>query len=61
MRGEVSVETFVVRGIGVVRSTLRDLEQAPRQPDEGAPEAELVFDEQVSNTTADSQSRRRGW
>ena len=42
------METFVVRGIGVVRSPLRDLEQAPRQADEGAPEAELVFDEQVA-------------
>jgi tRNA-Thr(GGU) m(6)t(6)A37 methyltransferase TsaA len=46
--GEVSVETFIVRRIGVVRSPLRDLEQAPRQADEGAPEAELVFDEQVA-------------
>ena len=43
--GEVSVETYDVRGIGVVRSPLRDLEAAPRQGDEGAPEAELVFDE----------------
>ena len=42
------MDTFVVRGIGVVRSPLRDLEQAPRQGDEGAPEAELVFDEAVA-------------
>ena len=42
------METYVVRGIGVVRSPLRDLEHAPRQADEGAPEAELVFDEQVA-------------
>ena len=42
------METFVVRGIGVVRSPLRDLERAPRQGDEGAPEAELVFDEAVA-------------
>jgi tRNA-Thr(GGU) m(6)t(6)A37 methyltransferase TsaA len=42
------METFSVRPIGVVRSPLRDLEQAPRQPDEDAPEAELVFDEQVA-------------
>ncbi len=42
------METYVVRGIGVVRSPLRDLEQAPRQADEGAPEAELVFDEAVA-------------
>ena len=42
------METYVVRGIGVVRSTLRELEDAPRQADEGAPEAELVFDEEVA-------------
>ena len=41
-------KTFVVRPIGVVRSPLRDLENAPRQPDEGAPEAELVFDKPVA-------------
>ena len=40
------METYVVRGIGVVRSPLRNLEDAPRQADEGAPEAELVFDPQ---------------
>jgi len=44
----MSVEEIVVRGIGVVRSALRDLEQAPRQADEGAPEAELVFDDQFA-------------
>jgi len=43
----VSVATYEVRGIGVVRSQLRDLDAAPRQGDEGAPEAELVFDEAV--------------
>jgi tRNA-Thr(GGU) m(6)t(6)A37 methyltransferase TsaA len=48
VRGEVSVETYLVRRIGVVRSPLRELEHAPRQPDEGAPAAELVFDEEVS-------------
>ena len=42
------METYVVRGIGVVRSPLRDLEHAPRQADEGAPEAELVFDHEVA-------------
>ncbi len=42
------METYVVRGIGIVRSPLRDLDQAPRQADEGAPEAELVFDETVA-------------
>ena len=39
------METYEVRAIGVVRSTLRDVESAPRQGDEGAPEAELVFDD----------------
>ena len=42
------METYDVRGIGVVRSPLRELELAPRQADEGAPEAELVFDEEVA-------------
>jgi tRNA-Thr(GGU) m(6)t(6)A37 methyltransferase TsaA len=41
-------ESFSVVPIGVVRSPLRDLDGAPRQPDEDAPEAELVFDEQVA-------------
>lgn len=44
----MSVE-YVVRPIGVVRSVLRDLDDAPRQADEGAPEAELVFDEEVAS------------
>ena len=43
----MNVETYDVRGIGVVRSPLRDLESAPRQGDEGAPDAELVFGEEV--------------
>ena len=42
------METYEVRGIGRVRSSLRDLAQAPMQGDEGAPEAELVFDEDVA-------------
>ena len=42
------MDAFTVRPIGVVRSPLRELDQAPRQPDEDAPEAELVFDEQVA-------------
>jgi tRNA-Thr(GGU) m(6)t(6)A37 methyltransferase TsaA len=45
---ESTEETFAVRPIGFVRSPLRDLDQAPRQPDENAPEAELVFHEQVA-------------
>ena len=36
--------TFEVKAIGRVQSPLTDLESAPRQPDEGAPEAWLVFE-----------------
>jgi tRNA-Thr(GGU) m(6)t(6)A37 methyltransferase TsaA len=39
--------TFEVRPIGKVESPLTDLESAPRQPDEGAPEAWLVFEPDV--------------
>ena len=39
--------SFVLRPIGRVESTLTDPADAPRQPDEGAPEAWLVFDEAV--------------
>ena len=42
------METYDVRAIGVVRSPLRDLEDAPRQGDEGAPEADVVFDQGVA-------------
>ena len=42
------METYGVDPIGVVRSPLHDLEYAPRQADEGAPEAELVFDREVA-------------
>jgi tRNA-Thr(GGU) m(6)t(6)A37 methyltransferase TsaA len=37
-------ETFEVRPIGTVRSPLTDLADAPKQGDEGAPEAWLVFE-----------------
>jgi tRNA-Thr(GGU) m(6)t(6)A37 methyltransferase TsaA len=36
-----------LRAIGHVASTLTDLESAPRQPDEGATEAWLIFDADV--------------
>jgi tRNA-Thr(GGU) m(6)t(6)A37 methyltransferase TsaA len=39
---------YVVRQVGMVRSALTDRAAAPRQPDEGAPEAELVLDEDVA-------------
>ena len=42
-----SATTFKVRAIGRVESCLVDCESAPRQPDEGAPEACLVFEPDV--------------
>jgi tRNA-Thr(GGU) m(6)t(6)A37 methyltransferase TsaA len=41
------VTSFRVKPIGRVESSLTDLESAPRQADEGAPEAWLVFDHVV--------------
>ncbi len=38
---------YEVRAIGRVESRLTDLDVAPRQADEGAPEAWLVFEESV--------------
>jgi tRNA-Thr(GGU) m(6)t(6)A37 methyltransferase TsaA len=38
---------FEVRVIGVVASELNDLSKAPRQPDEDAPSARLIFDSRV--------------
>jgi tRNA-Thr(GGU) m(6)t(6)A37 methyltransferase TsaA len=44
---------YVVRPIGRVESPLRDRDQAPKQGDEGAPEAWLVFDPQVGEGLRD--------
>ena len=41
------MKTFELRSIGRVESPLTDPDSAPRQPDEGAPEAWLAFDEAV--------------
>jgi tRNA-Thr(GGU) m(6)t(6)A37 methyltransferase TsaA len=41
---EDSMSTFDLRPIGRVSSSLRSLDAAPRQADEGAPEAWLVFE-----------------
>lgn len=41
------MKRFELRAIGRVTSALTNLESAPRQPDEGAPEAWLVFDEDM--------------
>jgi tRNA-Thr(GGU) m(6)t(6)A37 methyltransferase TsaA len=38
---------FTVKSIGRVESSLSDLSSAPRQADEGAPSAWLVFDDDV--------------
>ena len=38
------MNTFEIRSIGRVSSSLRTLDAAPRQADEGAPEAWLVFE-----------------
>jgi tRNA-Thr(GGU) m(6)t(6)A37 methyltransferase TsaA len=44
---ETNVTSFKVKTIGTVESTLTDLELAPRQADEGAPEAWLVFEPEM--------------
>ena len=43
----MNVTTFELRPIGRVESTLTALDAAPRQADEGAPSAWLVFDKEV--------------
>ena len=48
----MNVPTFELRPIGRVESTLTALEAAPRQADEGAPSAALVFDERVRDGLA---------
>ena len=40
-------KTFEARAIGYVESTLTDLESAPLQGDEGAPDAVLVLDAEI--------------
>jgi tRNA-Thr(GGU) m(6)t(6)A37 methyltransferase TsaA len=42
------VTSFDVKAIGRVESPLTDLESAPRQADEGAPEARLVFESEMT-------------
>ena len=41
------MSSFELRAVGRVESSLKNPEDAPRQADEGAPEAWLVFDEAV--------------
>src|SRR4051794_14002813 len=44
--------SFTLRPVGRVQSTLTDRADAPRQPDEGAPDAWLVFDEAIAPALA---------
>ena len=46
-------ETFEVRPVGRVRSPLADLDAAPRQGDEGAPDALVVFEPDVAEALRD--------
>jgi tRNA (Thr-GGU) A37 N-methylase len=41
------LSTFEIRPIGKVSSSLKTLDAAPRQADEGAPEAWLVFEHEA--------------
>ena len=41
------MKSFEVNAIGRVESSLTDLESAPRQADEGAPEAWLIFEPEM--------------
>lgn len=47
------MDSYEVRAIGRVESPLTDLADAPRQGDEGGPEAALVFDDAVASALAD--------
>jgi len=49
----MSESSFDVRPIGWVESPLRDRETAPKQGDEGAPPAWVVFDDRVSEAIRD--------
>ncbi|MFI7064356.1 tRNA (N6-threonylcarbamoyladenosine(37)-N6)-methyltransferase TrmO [Kribbella sp. NPDC050124] len=44
---------FVLKPVGRVESVLKTRDEAPRQPDEGAPSAWLVFDESVRGALRD--------
>jgi tRNA-Thr(GGU) m(6)t(6)A37 methyltransferase TsaA len=50
------VTTFQLYAIGRVESPLTDLESAPRQPDEGAPAAWLVFEPEMREALAGLRS-----
>jgi tRNA-Thr(GGU) m(6)t(6)A37 methyltransferase TsaA len=44
---------FLVRPVGIVSSALSDLADAPNQPDEGAPDAWIEFDDDVRTALRD--------
>jgi tRNA-Thr(GGU) m(6)t(6)A37 methyltransferase TsaA len=52
-RERVSGSGYILQPIGRVESPLRLCEEAPKQGDEGAPEAWLVFDEAVADGLCD--------
>lgn len=47
------MDEYVLRAVGRVESSLTDLAAAPKQGDEGAPEAWLVFDDTVAEALRD--------
>jgi tRNA-Thr(GGU) m(6)t(6)A37 methyltransferase TsaA len=49
------MSTFELRAIGEVRSDLDDRVEAPKQGDEGGPDAWLVFDDDVHEALRDLQ------
>jgi tRNA-Thr(GGU) m(6)t(6)A37 methyltransferase TsaA len=51
--GGESPSAFELRPIGVVRSELSDRDDAPKQGDEGAPDAWLVFEDDVDDALRD--------
>jgi tRNA-Thr(GGU) m(6)t(6)A37 methyltransferase TsaA len=50
------VTDFVVHPVGRVESPLTDVDLAPRQGDEGAPDAWLVFDERCAEALRDMRA-----
>jgi tRNA-Thr(GGU) m(6)t(6)A37 methyltransferase TsaA len=45
--------SFEVQPVGRVESSIADVEDAPRQGDEGAPDAIVVFDERIAAAVSD--------
>jgi tRNA-Thr(GGU) m(6)t(6)A37 methyltransferase TsaA len=52
-RGTEPSSAFELRSIGVVRSALSDRDHAPKQGDEGAPDAWLVFEDDLDDALRD--------